>query len=285
MGDVGERWGGRQAAAGAVRRGLWLQALVVFVSGGCLAERPGGEVGSETHFLRACVANDACGDGLSCLCGVCTTTCEGACAEGACAPGDSPAVASHCGAALATGLCLEPCGASGCDAGVCRGGFCVGARPEGAACVVAEDCAQGQCTLGFCGPACMLPEADCAAATFCMVPGAAAGVCLPGVIEAFPAALVAGQIALGQSRVMQVTLANRSPRPQTIVAVQIETRDLTPPTEIAVVSAPEVLAVDGLGTIELALTPSRQGARAYRLVVRVEETAPALVVPVDFVGR
>jgi hypothetical protein len=37
-------------------------------------EDPGS--GSSTHFLRACGSQGECGRGLSCLCGVCTVTCE-----------------------------------------------------------------------------------------------------------------------------------------------------------------------------------------------------------------
>jgi hypothetical protein len=71
------------------RQGLamrWLLSFVLLLGhalGGCSSSDPGGTDG-ETHFLKSCsLADDDCADGLSCLCGVCTQSCEdeAACAE------------------------------------------------------------------------------------------------------------------------------------------------------------------------------------------------------------
>lgn len=257
--------------------------------GACLSETtpPGGEVGSETHFLSACLANDECRSGFVCLCGVCTTPCESSCQTGACAPGDAPAVLSWCGGALSTGLCLPACGSgTTCEEGSCEGGFCsAGPRPDGTRCEDAAQCEGGTCTLGFCGEACMIPDDACPAGTYCMVPGAASGVCLPGVLEAFPASIVGGTILLGQQKSIELALAGRVDRPIEIISVAVETRDWTEPTEVTVAqAAPIPLSPGAFVTVTVLIEPSRIGARPYRLVIRSSETAPPLIVEVDFVG-
>ncbi|WP_437621020.1 hypothetical protein [Sorangium sp. So ce1151] len=93
----------------------------------------GPQTGSETNFLTSCDAS--CGDGLACICGVCTQACSvadecAALASGAeCgAVGDRP-VEAACAAAESAAFCDLTCsGDADCEPlGApfrCQGGFC-----------------------------------------------------------------------------------------------------------------------------------------------------------------
>ncbi|WP_437732481.1 alpha/beta hydrolase family esterase [Sorangium sp. So ce1335] len=93
----------------------------------------GPRTGSETNFLTSCDAG--CGDGLSCICGVCTRVCSAAdqCAAlasgAACvAAAERPAEAA-CGAAEGAAFCDLSCGGDADCAPLgapfrCQGGFC-----------------------------------------------------------------------------------------------------------------------------------------------------------------
>lgn len=50
---------------------------------GCRRTDPGPTTGSETHFLSWCSSSESCGEGLECVCGVCSKSCSDAssCAE------------------------------------------------------------------------------------------------------------------------------------------------------------------------------------------------------------
>ncbi len=269
-----------------------IELLCLLGLGACLSDTSGGEVGSETHFLSACVGHDDCPGDLSCLCGVCTTTCEDTCEIGAsgrntsvvptCAAPDSVAVQSFCGASHTSSLCLEACH-DGC---LCVDGVCKAELGrDGAQCTTDADCAESACTLNRCGPPCSLPDAECPTDYQCMVPGAVAGVCVPGVLEAYPAQLDGGTIALGTERVMQLDIANGAREPHEVLRIQVETLDRTPPTEISVTQAlPVTIQPGGLLTLQIRIAPSLSGPRHYRLVLRVAGLAPALSVPIDFVG-
>jgi hypothetical protein len=50
--------------------------LAVWALTGCRSEDVRPTTGSETHFLSRCDDGDSCGEGLECLCGVCTRACE-----------------------------------------------------------------------------------------------------------------------------------------------------------------------------------------------------------------
>ncbi len=271
-------------------RSVLLVGWVGLVVSGCLSPGDGDEVGSETHFLSACVGNEQCDTGLDCVCGVCTRVCDDACELGACAAGDHGAVVAWCtGESLVTGMCLETCvGDADCGGDHrCEDGFCAPAKvAAGELCEVSSECAGGECTLGRCGPACMLGEIECAEDFFCAVPGAAAGVCVPGVIEAFPERLDHGTMRVGESRTLQVTLSNTRAAVSTLVAIQVETRvPDRPPTEVSVAqSTPIRLEAGGLATIDVTVTPQRAGPGAYRLVLRVDESPALGVVEIDFVG-
>ncbi|HEU5077104.1 MAG TPA: BPTI/Kunitz-type proteinase inhibitor domain-containing protein [Polyangiaceae bacterium] len=79
-----------------IRTWLMWAGLVVAACGGASS----GSSNSETHFLGLC-AGDGCGDGLSCICGVCTVTCD---------------PAASCGALNAKAICKAPSSSSSsCD--------------------------------------------------------------------------------------------------------------------------------------------------------------------------
>lgn len=273
-----------------------LLPMALLTASACLSDKsPGGEVGSETHFLSSCVSHAQCPSDLQCLCGVCTTACTDSCALGACAAGDSAAAQSYCGAPRETGLCLAACeegpqraepDTASASCAVCDGGLCLAdPRVDGARCEVAAQCEGGECTLGYCGPPCSLPEADCEDGTGCYVPGAVAGVCLPGVLDSYPATLEGGVIQLGDTKEMQLVLASRVNRALTVSRISVETLDQTEPTEVSVTTAlPAPINTMGQLAIDVRLVPNRIGARPYRLVVRVDEEPVWLEIPINFSG-
>jgi hypothetical protein len=106
----------------------WLSCLALACAK--LTETP--NVGTNTNWLKACDTQDECGDGKSCLCGVCTRACSGDSACGAVHEGTScqALTASACGSGGAASMaCLQGCRSNAeCTAlqhGVCRDGLCV----------------------------------------------------------------------------------------------------------------------------------------------------------------
>lgn len=70
------------------------------------------ETGGETHFLKSCSSSESdCGDGLSCVCGVCTVSCEDdqACASFPNATCVSPQSANQCGRSESVAHCDAVC--------------------------------------------------------------------------------------------------------------------------------------------------------------------------------
>ena len=163
-------------------------ALAGFVVAAC-----GGASGfgnnSETHFLGYC-DDDECGDGLSCVCGVCTVTCDPAasCSElnvGAVCRSVSDADAMSCGEQSQPSVCDVECNTKAdcssvsakheCVAGFCRLPGCVYQgrvypRGETFPAPGAEDC--NSCTCGNDGQvvctraACLPTECEYAGATY-----------------------------------------------------------------------------------------------------------------------
>lgn len=99
----------------------------------CSDSHPQEATDSETHFLEYCGEGE-CGEGLSCICGVCTASCE---QDAACAglPGDAQCVESGeeaCGADAPVSVCDASCDEDAdcssigpehrCDDGACRAG-------------------------------------------------------------------------------------------------------------------------------------------------------------------
>ena len=83
-----------------------------------------------TSWVATCADDGDCGGELSCLCGVCTTTCESdrTCgASGRCVRSSSMAFGAACGAdSTIAGVCLQSCPASGCGKGrACVDGTCI----------------------------------------------------------------------------------------------------------------------------------------------------------------
>ena len=86
--------------------GLWL----IF---SCSSPQTSEGGGSETHFLQSCGAT--CGDGMQCICGVCTKACTRAsdCSAwsgiASCAPLGPRVAAQRCGQAELGAMCDAPC--------------------------------------------------------------------------------------------------------------------------------------------------------------------------------
>ena len=69
-----ERTGISLRERGSLQWVRWsLAALVTCTLAACFKSEP--RVGSETHFMQLC-SDDTCGDGLQCICGVCTEACK-----------------------------------------------------------------------------------------------------------------------------------------------------------------------------------------------------------------
>jgi hypothetical protein len=132
-----------------------LRALVVGVAAlgffACGAIKDTPQLGSETHFLTACI--DTCASGAECVCGTCTLVCAedaqcdalgsgAACvslsprvAEGRCAAGDTESACDV--SCLDPGDCAELGSDFACDAGYCRRGAVAPTPSEPVACMVA----------------------------------------------------------------------------------------------------------------------------------------------------
>lgn len=125
-----------KTAVKAGRQSIWL--LLVIASTilaptlGCKpqASEP---TGGETHFLRYCSPeSNLCGDGLSCLCGVCTRTCDISNCEDLPAAVCLPQTSKSCGDATTKSTCDATCVDDddclrvslrhSCENGVCRQG-------------------------------------------------------------------------------------------------------------------------------------------------------------------
>jgi hypothetical protein len=153
---------------------------LVSVIVGSVAVSCGGSTGSahggETHWLRSCASNNDCAGTLACLCGVCTTLCNGAgdCAslspEALCANREDTELSNRCGDDGPAKLCVDDSqlstpgsgGAGGapnaCDDGnrtfVCDAeDCCVGAN------IVQFCSAPGESFEDECGCGCLFPEA------------------------------------------------------------------------------------------------------------------------------
>jgi hypothetical protein len=105
-----------RAGIAALRAAL-IAWLCVFAQA-CSGDRP--QVGGETHWLRACDADDPCAGDLQCICGRCTRACasDDACGGGrpaSCYDVASPLLLQRCdrlAPELGAGVCLPSCDAS-----------------------------------------------------------------------------------------------------------------------------------------------------------------------------
>lgn len=77
------------------------------------------QVGGESHWLLGCESAMGCGEGEICLCGICTTPCQG---DDACAQGSSCTEADSCDVSVCRAGCESD---ADCDAGRCQEGACV----------------------------------------------------------------------------------------------------------------------------------------------------------------
>ena len=103
--------------------------------------------GGESHFLKAC--SGKCGDGLECVCGVCTRTCD---------------TADECSAVGKSATCLASDGIG--DTRSCEVGQRADARVCDERCLAASDCRAGfACVGGLCRQPVMMSSAAPAAGT------------------------------------------------------------------------------------------------------------------------
>jgi hypothetical protein len=119
-----------------------------------------------------------------------------------------------------------------------------------------------------------------------MVPGDFAGVCVPGVLEAFPNEVNGGNVVVGQTQSSELVIRNTTSRDLTIAAIQVEALTDTAPSEVSITqAAPILLTADTVTTLNLQMAPSGAGPRSYRIAFRLAESAlPPLIVNVTFVG-
>jgi hypothetical protein len=177
---------------------LRITLLAMIALGGCSDTANDPETGSQSHWLSVCDGDASCPDALSCVCGVCTLTCESEiscqaspetsrCALGAEVP---EGLCTGQGTAVPNGICLPACSSDAdCDGdGVaCVAGSCV---------PVPEDCPQGdQCPPGYTtvlsleadgciNRQCLTSALSCGAAGDCEWPQQYCDVFSPGQPEA-----------------------------------------------------------------------------------------------------
>jgi hypothetical protein len=116
-------------------------ALLVLAATGCSKSR--SATNGNTNWLRECTANAQCGEGVECVCGVCTRACDatsecgGELAGTSCQDTGSAATAARCSGASAgvDHACLAPCqGDDECrairDGATCEDGVCALAQSD-----------------------------------------------------------------------------------------------------------------------------------------------------------
>jgi len=142
-----------RALLGAPSKAVLL-AVYLFVVYTAACGPSGEHVGTQTNWLRSCQVSADC-DGLQCVCGVCTLSCEDAstCSDlkgGACVSADAPGATAVCGGSppVVPGLCLRECPAEGCGDGMsCVAGVCTPAL-EPTAHVAVDDTRRFQAFAG-----------------------------------------------------------------------------------------------------------------------------------------
>jgi uncharacterized protein YkwD len=116
-------------------------ALIALLLIACNPDREGPSVGSNSNWLKACVAVKDCGDDApACVCGACSERCSSdddceALPGAHCAVESDPAASASCGA-QPVGLCLPSCEPGSCaEDQACVSGSCVlAALPDVALC-------------------------------------------------------------------------------------------------------------------------------------------------------
>lgn len=124
----------RREGAGRTCPLVVVLALLAGVLGGCGEGDRKPKTGSNSNWLSACQSDEECGPDTVCLCGACSSPCEGDgdCASlqgGQCALPSDSALASQCahtGGSAPGGLCFPSCTPGGCEQGqACIGGACI----------------------------------------------------------------------------------------------------------------------------------------------------------------
>jgi hypothetical protein len=120
-------------------RNAWIsQLLAAVLACACSEPSPGPSVGGNTNWLMRCDDAQACGDGLACLCGLCTRSCE---SDQQCEPFMGATCSKElareltCGRAAAANVCLHGCAENTdcADDMACVQGACV-TRPPPSSC-------------------------------------------------------------------------------------------------------------------------------------------------------
>lgn len=125
----------RRSRTRRLRRGvgMFLAAAASLVAAFGCRERAEPIAGSETHFLSAC--NESCADGVECVCGACTRTCDD---DSSCRSLSASATCVSLVPRVAEGRCESDAPPAMCDVG----------------CLQASDCAKlgarYRCDAGYC---------------------------------------------------------------------------------------------------------------------------------------
>jgi glucuronoarabinoxylan endo-1,4-beta-xylanase len=116
--------------------GSWFSVLLGALALGCGSPSHHAEIiDSQTNWLKACQIDSQCEPTLSCVCGVCTKSCDddSTCTNTkplkgmSCVQSDDPAVVAQCSGARPSqpGLCMPRCSDTGCgDRQMCVAGAC-----------------------------------------------------------------------------------------------------------------------------------------------------------------
>lgn len=124
----------RKPCQRTVTSSLWLLLGFLLLVFSCGHERSGEPTGGETHFLARCTSGSTCGRGLSCLCGVCTRSCDAraecqSLSDAACVASSSQAACAesettgHCDVAcISDDDCAVLSASHRCESGACRAG-------------------------------------------------------------------------------------------------------------------------------------------------------------------
>jgi hypothetical protein len=135
------------------RHAFWILSSVLALA--CEPARP-QTTDSQTNWMRSCSIDSQCGAKLSCVCGVCTSTCASD-AECASLPGTVCIGASEAGsiaqcggiAPTSAGLCMPRCEEDSCASGqMCVAGVCTPV-PDSKAAIVVETGIRHQTLTGY----------------------------------------------------------------------------------------------------------------------------------------
>ncbi len=135
--------------------GVRVMALLFGVWAAACGSTSGPKTGTQTNWLSSCQSDADC-DGLECVCGICTETCNNAddCPNlpgASCADAQDAEAIAVCSGSISSvaGLCLLPCPRQGCPGGTsCLSGVCA-PTPEPTAVVTVDASRKSQTLSGI----------------------------------------------------------------------------------------------------------------------------------------